>query len=79
MFTTGALRMIWHEQIPDLEQVNLFHNLTPETLGWIRHRTRLTTYEPGTAVVNVEQPGSVVYFILTGSIKVQIDRYTAPA
>ena len=52
----------------------LFRDLTPEQLAQLAQLLRRTTFPPKTNLINVEQPGEVVYNILTGTVKIYVEQ-----
>lgn len=56
-----------------LAQTTLFTGLTDQQLERLRPHLRCRTFAPGTNVINVEQPGEVLFIILSGTVKVQIE------
>jgi CRP/FNR family cyclic AMP-dependent transcriptional regulator len=63
--------------VPDaaaLAETALFEGVTTEQLETIRHHFRSKTFAAGTNVVTAEQPGEVVFVILSGTVKVQVDQ-----
>src|SRR4030088_1968121 len=62
---------------PDLDalaETALFSGLTPEQLELLRLHLRCKRFPAGTNVVSAEQPGEVVFLILSGTVKVQADQ-----
>lgn len=57
-----------------IQQVDLFQGVTQEQLariiGWLYCRT----YPAGANLITAEQPGEVVYVILTGTVKIHIEQ-----
>lgn len=63
--------------IPDaaaLAETALFCGLSTDQLETLRPHLRSKTFPAGTNVVLVEQPGEVLFVILSGTVKVQIDQ-----
>ena len=54
----------------DLSGVALFKELDNEQLAWIARRLHRQTLAAGSNLALTEQPGEVVYIILTGTIKI---------
>src|SRR5687768_6202421 len=52
----------------------LFRDLTPEQLAQLAQLLRRTTFPARSSLINVEQPGEVVYIILTGTVKIYVDQ-----
>ena len=52
----------------------LFRNLTQSQLGQLNELLHGKTYPAGTTLMTVEQPGEVVYFILSGTVKVHVEQ-----
>src|ERR1700694_3597925 len=62
---------------PDLDTLaatTLLNGLTPDELERLRGDLRCKRFPAGTNVVNAEQPGEVVFLILSGTVKVQADQ-----
>jgi CRP/FNR family cyclic AMP-dependent transcriptional regulator len=62
---------------PDLETLGaaaLFRGLTTEQLESVRQHLKCKRFPAGTNVVTAEQPGEVVFIILSGTVKVQADQ-----
>jgi CRP/FNR family transcriptional regulator, cyclic AMP receptor protein len=63
--------------VPDaaaLAETALFNGLTNEQLETIRPHMHRKTFPAGTNVVTAEQPGEVLFVILSGTVKVQVDQ-----
>jgi CRP/FNR family transcriptional regulator, cyclic AMP receptor protein len=57
-----------------LTEFSLFQNLSEKQLAWMASRLRQKTFPPGTNVMMAEQPGEVVYFIVSGTVKIHIEQ-----
>jgi CRP/FNR family cyclic AMP-dependent transcriptional regulator len=57
-----------------LSSTALFRGLTAEQLEPLRGQIRCKTYAPGTNLISAEQPGGVVFVILSGTVKIQVDQ-----
>jgi CRP/FNR family transcriptional regulator, cyclic AMP receptor protein len=53
---------------------SLFRNLSEKELARFAGRLHPKTFAPGTNIMTAEQPGEVVYFILSGSVKIHIEQ-----
>jgi CRP/FNR family cyclic AMP-dependent transcriptional regulator len=63
--------------LPDaaaLGETALFRGLTSEQVELLRPHMRCKTFPAGTNVVLAEQPGEVLFVILSGTVKVQVDQ-----
>jgi CRP/FNR family cyclic AMP-dependent transcriptional regulator len=52
----------------------LFRNLSHAQLTQLSERLHGNVYPAGTTLMTVEQPGEVVYFIRSGTVKVHVDQ-----
>ncbi|MDQ3009460.1 MAG: Crp/Fnr family transcriptional regulator [Acidobacteriota bacterium] len=62
---------------PDFDRLNridLFRGLTPAQLGQLDELLRRRTFAAGTTLMTAEQAGEVVYFILSGTVKVHMEQ-----
>src|ERR1700730_13991192 len=57
-----------------LAETALLNGLTTEQVELIRRHLHCKTFPPGTNVVTAEQPGEVVFLIVSGTVKVQADQ-----
>jgi CRP/FNR family transcriptional regulator, cyclic AMP receptor protein len=57
-----------------LETIPLFRGLTPTEQRQILDLLGVRTFPTGVDVLTAEQPGDVAYFVLDGTVKVQVDR-----
>ena len=57
-----------------LSELLLFHNLDARELSWLAERLHCKNYPAGANIMSVEQPGEVVYFIMSGTVKVHIEQ-----
>ena len=57
-----------------IETQPLFAGLDTPQLDWLAKRLRCRQFPPGTNIITAEQPGDVVFFILTGTVKVHIQQ-----
>src|SRR5262245_45874581 len=60
--------------LDDLAQLALLEGLTSEQLESVRGHLHCRAFSTGTNVVYAEQPGEVVFLILSGTVKVQIEQ-----
>ena len=63
--------------VPDantLSEIALFQNLAPEELSWLNHHLHRRNFGAGSNIVIVEQPGEVVYVVLSGTIKIYVQQ-----
>jgi CRP/FNR family cyclic AMP-dependent transcriptional regulator len=60
--------------LTDLAETALFAGLTFEQLETLRPSLRCKTFPAGTNVILVEQPGEVLFVILRGTVKIQVDQ-----
>jgi CRP/FNR family cyclic AMP-dependent transcriptional regulator len=58
----------------DLIRLPLFRDLTPEQLAGMHRWLAGATFQSGATLVTVEQPGEAIYVILSGTVKVHVDR-----
>ncbi len=57
-----------------LSEIALFHNFSAEQLQWLSEVLRCKTFPAGKTIINAEQPGEAVYFILNGTVKVHLEQ-----
>lgn len=55
-----------------LQSIELFRGLTPEQTARISERIYCRTYTAGTDIIIAEQPGEVVYILLSGTVKIHV-------
>jgi CRP/FNR family cyclic AMP-dependent transcriptional regulator len=63
--------------LPDIEalaETALFSGLSNEQLETIRQHMRRKTFAAGTNIVTAEQPGDVLFVILSGTVKVTVEQ-----
>ncbi len=60
---------------PDLlTTLSLFRGLPPHQLTWLAGQLHHRTFAAGTNIMTAEQPGEVVYFVLSGTVKIHIEQ-----
>jgi CRP/FNR family cyclic AMP-dependent transcriptional regulator len=52
----------------------LFSSLNANELSWLASRLHCRTFSPETNIITAEEPGDVVFFILSGTVKVHIEQ-----
>ena len=57
-----------------LSRIALFRDLTQPQLHQVSELLHSRTYQAGRALMTVEQPGEVVYIILSGTVKVHVEQ-----
>jgi CRP-like cAMP-binding protein len=57
-----------------LESVPLFRGLTPIEQQHLYKLLGVKSFSEGTTILTAEQPGDIVYIVLNGTIKVQVDQ-----
>lgn len=57
-----------------LDTIPLFHGLTSAEQRQLHELLGVKTYPAGASILTAEQPGDVAYIVLTGTVKVQVDR-----
>lgn len=57
-----------------LAAIPLFQNLTAEELARVSPYLRRRTFMPGSSIITADQPGEVVYIILSGTVKVHVEQ-----
>ena len=57
-----------------LQNLALFAGLDERDIRWLAERLHSKTFPADTSIMTVEQPGEVVYIILTGTVKVHIEQ-----
>jgi len=57
-----------------LQKINLFRGLPDEHLAAITQRIYCRVYPPGTDLIIADQPGEVVYILLSGTVKIHIEQ-----
>jgi len=55
-----------------ITELALFQGLTESQLLWLSDQLHYTTFPAGTNIITAEQPGEVVYFILSGTVKIHV-------
>jgi len=63
--------------IPDLKDLNtitLFQDLTAEQLSWLDHHLHRQGFPAGSNIVMADQPGEIVYIIVSGTIKIYVQQ-----
>jgi CRP/FNR family cyclic AMP-dependent transcriptional regulator len=60
--------------VSDLAETALFEGLTNDELETVRQHMRRKTFPSGTNIVTAEQPGDVLFVILSGTVKVQVEQ-----
>lgn len=63
-----------HPQVDSLTGLTLFQGLSARELSWVAERLRCRTFAAGTNIITVEQPGDVIFFIVSGTVKVHIEQ-----
>lgn len=58
----------------DLGSLPLFHGLPPEALARLHAQLRATAFPSGTVIMTTEQPGEVVYVVVSGTLKVHVEQ-----
>lgn len=56
-----------------LGEIDLFENLGPEELLTVNRRLRVRKFAPSTAIMAEEEPGNLVYIVLRGSLRIQLE------
>lgn len=60
--------------LDDLADISLFHNLNEEQLDWLRQRLHPMSVPAGSSIITANQPGEVVYIILSGTVKIHTEQ-----
>ncbi len=58
----------------DLAKLALFEGLTPKQLAWLEEHLHCRVFPANTNIILIEQPGEVVYVILSGTVKIHIEQ-----
>jgi CRP/FNR family cyclic AMP-dependent transcriptional regulator len=58
----------------EISELSLFHGLTQEQLAHVGRRLYRHTFPAGANIMTAEQPGEVVYMILSGTVKIHIEQ-----
>lgn len=66
--------MIVKPASPALEKLDLFQGLDPRQLDWLAERLHCKTFAAGSNIITAEQPGEVVFIILSGTVKVHVEQ-----
>jgi CRP/FNR family cyclic AMP-dependent transcriptional regulator len=61
-------------ELTAIAEAELFRGLTTQQLEVIRSHLRWKTFPAGTNVIASEQPGEVLFIILRGTVKVQVEK-----
>ncbi|HEY1017174.1 MAG TPA: Crp/Fnr family transcriptional regulator [Herpetosiphonaceae bacterium] len=59
---------------PALREIALLQGLSAEQLAWVGARLHRKTFAAGTNLIAAEQPGEVVYILLSGSVKIHVEQ-----
>jgi CRP/FNR family transcriptional regulator, cyclic AMP receptor protein len=60
---------------PDiLTELSLFRGLPAHQLTWLAGQLHYRTFAGGTNIMTAEQPGEVVYFVLSGTVKIHVEQ-----
>jgi len=60
---------------PDLlTELSLFRGLPPHQLAGLAGQLHYRTFAAGTNIMTAEQPGEVVYFVLSGTVKIHVEQ-----
>ncbi|WP_110514825.1 Crp/Fnr family transcriptional regulator [Herpetosiphon llansteffanensis] len=70
----GDNPMLSDAELALLRDVELFDGLAPEQAAHISRRLVRRTFPAGTNLMSVEQPGEVVYIILSGTVKIHVEQ-----
>jgi CRP/FNR family cyclic AMP-dependent transcriptional regulator len=57
-----------------LANLALFQGFSEKQIQWMAERLRCKTFAAGTNIITVEQPGDVIFFIVSGTVKVHIEQ-----
>ena len=57
-----------------LGDIGLFRGLAPDHLSWLDGHLRRRTVVAGANIVAAEQPGEVIYIILSGTVKIHVEQ-----
>jgi CRP/FNR family cyclic AMP-dependent transcriptional regulator len=57
-----------------LEGLPLFSGLDESQMNWLSNRLHCRNFPANTNIITAEQPGNVVFFILSGTVKVHIEQ-----
>jgi CRP/FNR family cyclic AMP-dependent transcriptional regulator len=67
-------RMATEPDSASLSDFALFQGLTGEQLAWVTSLLHRKTFSAGTNLITAEQPGEVVYILLSGSVKIHVEQ-----
>ena len=56
--------------IKTLEASTLFRKVTPEMVSELASRMEIDNYEPGQTIINKDDEGVTMYFIISGEVKI---------
>jgi CRP/FNR family cyclic AMP-dependent transcriptional regulator len=70
----GGLYMSAVSDPTTLSEIDLFRGLTLEQLAWLNSHLHRKTFVSGTNIITAEQPGEVVYIILSGTVKIHVEQ-----
>ncbi|MBA3531375.1 MAG: Crp/Fnr family transcriptional regulator [Ardenticatenales bacterium] len=57
-----------------LNEVDLFRGLTADQVTWVSERVYRKTVPAGFNIITAQQPGEVVYVILSGTVKIHVEQ-----
>ena len=66
--------MLTRPHTDSLANLALFQGLNDKQLDWLAERLRCKTFAAGTNIITVEQPGEVIFFIVSGTVKVHVEQ-----
>jgi hypothetical protein len=62
------------EQASTYGELSLFCDLPPDHLARLAGLLHRRTFRPGASLITAEQPGEVVYIILSGTVKIHVEQ-----
>lgn len=60
--------------LKDLSTITLFQDLTAEQLSWLNDHLHRQEFPAGSNIVVADQPGEIVYIIVSGTIKIYVQQ-----
>ena len=70
----GVVKLSNQPDPSTLKNLALFAGLEERDIRWLAERLHSKTFPADTSIMTVEQPGEVVYIIMTGTVKVHIEQ-----
>src|SRR4051812_7225652 len=66
--------MVMRANPTKLSELSMFQGLSEKQLARLSERVHHKTFPAGTNIITAEQPGEVVYFVLSGTVKIHVEQ-----